>query len=142
VRGLAFVALGAPAPQGSKRHVGRGVMVESSKGVKPWRAAVEAAARALISSLPSEFKPWDGPVRVGLVFTLARPQRPKFPDAPAVPPDLDKLARSTLDALTGVLWKDDSRVVTFDRLDKVYVGSGDPQDLGVPGCYITVRMYQ
>lgn len=35
---------GLPAPQGSKRHVGRGVMVESSKNVKPWRSAVVWAA--------------------------------------------------------------------------------------------------
>ena len=32
-----FAVLGLPAPQGSKRHVGEGRMVESSKRVKPWR---------------------------------------------------------------------------------------------------------
>ena len=26
-----------PAPQGSKKHVGRGILVESSTKVKPWR---------------------------------------------------------------------------------------------------------
>ena len=36
---------GTPAPQGSKRHVGNGVMVESSAKVKPWREAVKWAAR-------------------------------------------------------------------------------------------------
>ena len=34
---------GVPAPQGSKRHVGGGRLVESSKKVKPWRRAVNAA---------------------------------------------------------------------------------------------------
>ena len=34
----------APAPQGSKRHVGKGVMVESCKHVKPWRLLVARTA--------------------------------------------------------------------------------------------------
>jgi len=40
-----FTVLGVPAPQGSKRHVGRGVLVESSKALGPWRDAVAWAAR-------------------------------------------------------------------------------------------------
>lgn len=35
-----FAVFGLPAPQGSKRHVGEGRMVESSKRVKPWRRQV------------------------------------------------------------------------------------------------------
>src|ERR1700676_3259288 len=31
---------GIPAPQGSKRHVGGGRMIEMSKAVGPWREAV------------------------------------------------------------------------------------------------------
>ena len=41
----------APAPQGSKRHVGRGVMVESCKNVKPWRLLV--AKTAIIHCQPT-----------------------------------------------------------------------------------------
>lgn len=33
---IGFHVIGLPAPQGSKKHVGHGVMVESSKKVKPW----------------------------------------------------------------------------------------------------------
>lgn len=40
-----FTVLGVPAPQGSKRHVGRGVLVESSKALGPWRVARREAAR-------------------------------------------------------------------------------------------------
>ena len=40
-----FAVFGLPAPQGSKRHVGEGRMVESSKRVKPWRRQVAAAYR-------------------------------------------------------------------------------------------------
>ena len=42
-----FTVHGLPAPQGSKRHVGKGVMVESSKYVKPWREAVKAETAEL-----------------------------------------------------------------------------------------------
>ena len=49
---------GTPAPQGSKRHVGRGVMVESSKKVKPWREAVKQAALDLIGGYYKEFADW------------------------------------------------------------------------------------
>lgn len=40
-----FDVLGVPAAQGSKRHVGNGRMVESSKALHPWRDSVAAAAR-------------------------------------------------------------------------------------------------
>ena len=35
---LSFDVKGVPGAQGSKRHVGRGVMLESSKKVAPWRS--------------------------------------------------------------------------------------------------------
>ena len=50
--------LGTPAPQGSKRHVGGGRMVESSKLVGPWREAVKAAVAAAYPGL----EPITGPV--------------------------------------------------------------------------------
>ena len=37
---LVVVVYGVPAPQGSKRHVGHGILVESSKKLRPWRDAV------------------------------------------------------------------------------------------------------
>lgn len=107
---------GTPAPQGSKRHVGRGVLVESSKRVKPWRAAVAAAASAQGVRLA-------GPVFVRLSFYLPRPaghygtgrnahkvkaSAPMWPTSRAHG-DLDKLVRSTLDGLVagGLLAEDD-----------------------------------
>lgn len=118
---LTVSVVGTPAPQGSKRHVGNGVMVESSKKVKPWRQDVRAAA---IEALPSVLHPLIGPVRVHVTFYLSRPRghygtgrnagllRKSAPTWPAVKPDVDKLLRSTLDALgeAGV-WRDDSQVV-------------------------------
>jgi len=108
---------GTPAPQGSKRHVGGGRMIEVSKKVGPWRAAIvaEVKRRELHNELINV------PIAVDVCFFRPRPKnhfntagdvKPSAPDFPATMPDLDKLVRSTLDALTqsGVI-SDDSRIV-------------------------------
>ena len=119
---------GTPAPQGSKRHVGRGRMVESSKALPAWRVAVEAAARAAVGP---GWVPWDGPVMVSGTVGIARPGSTKFRDFPAGPPDLDKLQRGIGDALTrSRLITDDARIVHWD-IRKVWA-------VGVPGADLTV----
>lgn len=91
-RALTVIVYGTPAPQGSKRHVGHGVMVESSRRVKPWREDVKAAAETAIveweqhrpwivshrpAALPSgvgrRWEPITGPVEVAVMFRFARP---------------------------------------------------------------------
>ena len=106
---IKFFVAGIPAPQGSKRHVGGGRMIESSKKLKPWRDAVrKAATQHLIDNS------LDGPLRVSMDFYLPKPQRSKFGDHPAGKPDADKLARAVNDALTdsGLIF-DDSRIVSL-----------------------------
>jgi Holliday junction resolvase RusA-like endonuclease len=140
---------GLPGPQGSKRHVGNGVMVESSEKVKPWRQDVKYAALGATAALPG----WtilDGPLAVAMTFTFARPKghyrtgrnahllRDAAPIRPAVFPDLSKIVRSTEDALTGVVWHDDQRVVEYVRLGKYYAGTDAPDVLDGPGCVIRV----
>jgi len=123
-RRLVLRVSGTPAPQGSKRHVGNGVMVESSAKVKPWRQDVKHAAMEV---LPQPWSPLLGPVRLVARFYLTRPKghygtgrnagvvKASAPEWPAVKPDVDKLLRSTMDALgeAGV-WRDDSQVVVTD----------------------------
>ena len=104
---MRITVLGTPAPQGSKRHVGNGVMIESSKKVKPWRQDVKYAALEAIS----DTDPISGPVNIRVTFYLPRPKghygtgrnsgqiRTAAPSKPAGKPDIDKLLRSTLDAL-------------------------------------------
>lgn len=101
-----FVA-GSPAPQGSKKYLGNGIMVESSKAVKPWRVDVAWAVRAHFPT------PLDGAVRLELEFVMPRPKSAPKKSTPAAVkrPDLDKLARAVLDAITGVVVADDSQVV-------------------------------
>lgn len=105
-----FFVSGIPAPQGSKRHVGNGRMIESSKKLKPWRAEVKRVAE-LIAEIG---EPLDCPLRVSMDFYLPRPKRSKFKDHPAGKPDADKLARAVNDALTDSgLIADDSRIVSL-----------------------------
>jgi Holliday junction resolvase RusA-like endonuclease len=108
---LAICVFGAPAPQGSKRHLGKGVMVESSKKVKPWREAVKHAAVEVRGRMPA----MTGPVHVTVCFTVAKPaSAPKTRVTyPSKRPDLDKLLRSTFDALGDAgCWLDDGQVIS------------------------------
>ncbi len=142
---ISFTVTGNPAPQGSKKFVGttktgRGLMVESSKKVKPWRMDVKAAAEAAREAYAG-MAPLDGPLVVTMVFTLPKPasapkRRTTWPDKK---PDLSKLARSTEDAISDAgLWADDPRVVEYERLAKVFPGE-DPDALPVPGVLVRIR---
>lgn len=104
---------GKPAPQGSKRHVGRGILIESSKEVGSWRERVALAAHQMMRQ--SGFPVFDGPVAVCLDFVLPRPKSaPKRTTPPASKrPDLDKLARACLDAITETVITDDARVTSL-----------------------------
>lgn len=149
---ITIVVYGTPAPQGSKRHVGGGVMIESSKKVKPWRQDVKAMARAEIEARPG-WQPLDGPLAVSMVFSVRHRPASKpswWPMGmrwsktlmwrPASTPDLSKLLRSTEDALTDAgLWRDDARVVEYRHLAKYYVADDAPGVLASgPGCVIQV----
>lgn len=116
---------GSPAPQGSKRHVGNGRMIESSKAVAPWRMAVAWTAHD--AAVKQGWVCADGPVLVSMQFFLQPPQRmPKGRTRPTVKPDIDKLARSTLDALTTAgVFKDDAQVVVLS-VSKDYAGERYP----------------
>lgn len=108
-RPLIVFVPGSPAPQGSKRHVGNGILVESSKKVKPWRQAV--SSEVFNAALTNHWQFMEsGAVRVDLVFWLPAPRSIKrlFP---SVKPDVDKLTRSTFDGIaTAGIMKDDAQI--------------------------------
>jgi Holliday junction resolvase len=122
---LSFWVQGRPAAQGSKRHVGNGRMVEASRFVAPWRAAVTAAAIEV-----SELEGWQkqsGPMSAHMVFHIARPASVKESDRPLPikPPDLDKLVRAVCDSLTDAdVWEDDAQLVSL-TCEKQYVKVGE-----------------
>ena len=128
-----------PAPQGSKKYVGNGVMVEVSKRVKPWRYAVNQAAQDMCRC------PLDGNVTMDVVFIFPRPKshfgtgknsqrlKPLAPTHHKFKPDLSKLIRSTEDALTGIAYQDDSQICEL-RASKRYAAIGEQ-----PGAIITLH---
>lgn len=129
---------GVPAPQGSKRHVGRGRMIESSKHVAPWRKRIAAKIAA------ERLQRLDGPVSCRLTFYMPRPKshyrtgrfagllKPLAPVYSSKRPDIDKLERAVLDALTmsGVIG-DDAQVAAVQKAKKYA--------MSVPGVFIELN---
>ncbi len=137
--------LGTPAPKGSvrafyKAGMKRAVIVkDNSAKQKSWDSAIrEAAAEAIGEVTEPPFV--DRALVVTIAFRMSRPGghwgvKGLKPSAPAFPrgkPDIDKLARTTLDALTGIAFDDDSRIARL-VLSKTYA------DPGKEGARITVE---
>lgn len=119
---ISFFVAGTPKPQGSKRAFNRPgskhpTMVESAgEALKDWRASVRYTAAAHSRQIK-------GAVDVHLTFQFVRPKshfgsgansavlKPSAPLQHTKKPDIDKLTRAVLDALTNVAIEDDSSVV-------------------------------
>lgn len=159
---LSFFIEGHPAPGGSKTFfpVWRkdGTLVTERRGPriwpiirvvddageanKNWKAIVAVIARKYMGAA----KPFEEPVNAEFIFHLRRPlshyRTGKFahlmhPEAPAFhvqKPDALKLARSTEDALTGVIWKDDSSNVRITS-EKRWVGRDEKE-----GCAVRIMV--
>lgn len=122
---VSFMVSGIPAPQGSKIRTRYG-MRESSQRVKPWREAVASAVRNMERIAP----PYD----VDVHFYIPRPKNTDaaYPVAPTVG-DVDKLLRSTYDALKqGGLITDDRFIIKGSHA-KTWAGEDGP------GAVIRVR---
>jgi Holliday junction resolvase RusA-like endonuclease len=130
--------LGTPAPKGSNRAMvrgGRAVFIPGGSKVnagklRGWDANVrQRAAEALGERTEPLFV--GKAMSVEITFRLARPAghwgkrglKPSAPLTPATKPDIDKLARSTLDSLIGAVFDDDSRIVRL-VVDKQYAVPG------------------
>lgn len=95
-----------------------------ANALKKWSKAIREAAGDVFDAL-------DCPVEVRLQFRFERIGKPaQKRSRPTVEPDIDKLSRAVLDALNGVAFRDDSRVVDL-RATKVYAET--------PGVAIRVR---
>jgi Holliday junction resolvase RusA-like endonuclease len=130
-RSIVLDVRGIPRPGGSKKAFFRPGMkhpaiVEDCEKSKDWRQDVKAAALAT----------WKGPLLSGALcvdvcFIMPRLKshygtgknagilKANAPTHHTTKPDRTKLLRSTEDALTGVLWRDDAAVCD-GRLQKIY----------------------
>lgn len=138
---LIFSVSGLPAPSGSRRVVpirrrdgSQTYRLVADKKVSDWIATVRCKAQEAMAGQP----PWDGPLHVHLEFRFPRPKshyrggrrdkdrlRPNAPKLAAKRPDLDKLCRAILDALTGVVYLDDAQVA-YLQARKAYTDDGPP----------------
>lgn len=130
---IRLTVYGAAQPQGNKTgfaRQGKVVMVEGRRpeareAFKSWREAVATEGRAWQREHGQELL--DEPLGLTAVFYLPKPSSaPKWKLWARGRPDVDKLARAVLDALTGVLWVDDSRVVSL-HVQKPYAVDGPPR---------------
>lgn len=115
---IKFFVPGKPVPKGSARAFvvkGRAIVTQSnSERQKPWASLISYSAGEAMQG-----KTFSGPVCVAMHFTMPRPKKhyrsngelkPDAPDYHATKPDIDKLARLVLDALTNYCYADDSMV--------------------------------
>lgn len=119
---LSFSAYGRAVEQGSKvtgiSRDGRAFMREANRRSRPWRDHVTQSAGESWGDAPLI----DEACMVEVDFVRVRPSS-HFTQSgalsasgrrqpyPSTKPDVDKLSRTILDALTGVVLRDDSRVV-------------------------------
>jgi crossover junction endodeoxyribonuclease RusA len=114
---MKFTVYGQPIPQGSMRAFmpKRGkfpIVTADNAKTKPWRQEIAGVAHAENAEAYLAPSRTGIPFRVAIDFFFDRPVSLKKSIVDKVTkPDLDKLARSVLDALTGICFHDDSQVV-------------------------------
>lgn len=123
---IAFTVPGKPVPQGSKRWLPEGRMIEANHSdLRPWRATITAYAKQAMRDSDTGF-PVRDPVQVHMTFYFARPKahygtgrnagtvKGSAPVLHSHQPDLDKLIRAVNDGITDAgLWADDCQVATL-----------------------------
>ena len=130
---ITFFVAGIAKPAGSKRgfyipSIKRVVITDANPNSKDWKLDVKAAAS---EAMPDGQPLWECPIAVKFTFFIVRPKghfrtganahllRDSAPPLPKSKPDVLKLARGVEDAITGIIWKDDSQIVS-ERLFKRY----------------------
>lgn len=102
-------------------------VTEGTKGSKSWQALVADTAQRHAGEFFTDA------VEVELEFWLPRPKSlPKRVTTHTKKPDVDKLTRAIFDALKGIIWRDDSQVVSLN------VAKGYAAASAVPGVRVVV----
>lgn len=133
-RSIRFEVVGIAQPKGSARAFlpkgsTRPVVTSDNPRAKGWQQLVaEQAQHVAAGGL------FVGPVSLWIEFYLPRPLTlPRKVISHIKRPDLDKLARSVNDALTGILYRDDSQVVEIHAYKSYAIG------ITAPHAYVTIR---
>lgn len=140
-----FFVPGLPIAKGSAKafvikKTGRAIVTQTNRDKqKPWASIIGLTAKGLYPA------PVSGPIRLHLQFVMPRPKshlktaknaqnqvKDSAPRYHVSKPDIDKLARCLLDALTYIVYEDDSQVVELTA-NKTYTVAGES-----PGVHITI----
>lgn len=148
---ISFFVAGKPIPKGSLRsfiprwkpgQLERPMVVtkeEMKDTLTPWMLLIKIEAQRAMRGRP----PFEVAVDLSIDFVMPRLKshfdakgmlRPDAPRWHVTRPDRDKLMRAVLDALTGILWTDDS-VNCDGPVRKRYAGADE-----TPGVHITATL--
>jgi Holliday junction resolvase RusA-like endonuclease len=124
-------APGKPAVAGSKTVVptarGPRVLDGGSNSAREHRANWRTTLQQIAVEEMGDQPPFDGPIVCGFRFCMPVPKSPAkrdwFKAMPIKRPDLTKLTRAAEDALSGIVWVDDSQIVAYAH-DKRYAWDG------------------
>ena len=121
--GLEVFVAGKPETQGSMRaYPGRnggaflvqGGSQKHRERLEDWRQSIRSTVALELSA---DYELHEGPLEVVAAFGMQRPayhpKKQRTWPISARSGDIDKLARAVLDALTGVVWVDDSQVLSM-----------------------------
>lgn len=138
---IKFFVPGLPKPAGSKKaflhaKTKKVMVVDACDKSRDWKTTVSQYA---LAAKGTRMLIRDRPIKLTLSFEMKRPRehfrsngtvKASAPYYHLCAPDATKLTRAVEDALTDVLWDDDSRVVV-QVIEKVYAEA--------PGVYVTVE---
>ena len=122
---IKFTVYGTPATQGSKIRTQYGVREDNPK-LSQWRQQVAEVAKREYSG-----EPFTGRLSLSLIFHRPRSRsdygtgknadklKASAPLEPTKRPDLTKLTRAVEDAMTGIIYHDDSQI-THQIISKVF----------------------
>jgi Holliday junction resolvase RusA-like endonuclease len=117
---IEFEVSGQPVPQGSMKVINGHIIHTRGSALAAWRSAIALEARRA-GAFPTR-----APIVIHMTFYMVKPRTVKRLE-PSVPPDLDKLIRAVLDALTATAYTDDGQVVeihakkTYGEFPKVSI---------------------
>lgn len=149
---LGYFVAGTPVPQGSKRAwLGKDNHVhmteDAGKRHTSWRFELSGQARQQMVDT-GYIEPFTQAIHISLNFKQHRPLshygsgrndrvvKATASQFPVKVPDIDKLTRAVLDALTSIVWVDDSQVVKLTA-NKSYVERWEQE-----GVHIFVSTYE
>lgn len=132
---VAAIPVGQPRPRASTIggfvRVHEPTSVKTATGRKPHPILAFKAAIKHEAKLAYTGSPLDGPIRIDCIFVFPRPKSMiwKRRPMPRIPhtskPDTDNVVKAVKDALTGIVWRDDSQV--YQEFSTKWIASGEEQ---------------